>query len=105
MRLQIQSNKLCLHPWHSYLFLIPARTYCVIAMGFVKLNRHSWDEFKLESSEIKWIFKELLWRDWEKNSPIQTLITEIEKRIKQDILQTCEINPESEYETKEKETS
>lgn len=103
LRLQIKSNKLSLHPWNSYLFLVPARTYCVFVMGFIKLNRHSWDEFELQASKIEWIYKELLWRDCEKQPPIQTLMTEIERRIKKDILQTCGIESESEYKTKESE--
>lgn len=96
LQLQIQSDKLSLHPWNSYLFLIPARTYCVLVMGFIKLNRHSWNEFELQSSKIDWLFEELLWRDWAKHPPIQTLMTEIERRIKKDILQTCGIEFESE---------
>ncbi|MEM8723865.1 MAG: KTSC domain-containing protein, partial [Cyanobacteria bacterium P01_G01_bin.39] len=103
LRIKIRPLKLCLHPWHSFLFILPARTYCVLAIGFVKLDRYSWDEFQLEPSEIEWVFQELLWRDWSNNSPTKTLMLETEKRIKQDIIKTTGITINSEYEIDELE--
>jgi len=87
LRLSIKPLKLCLSPWNSYLFIIPARTYCVLALGFVKLNRTSWDEFELASSKIEWLFEEFTWRDWENTSPINTLTSQTERRLRQDAFQ------------------
>jgi|GEM_PF-1334141 len=87
LRLKIKPLKLCLSPWDSYLFILPARTYYVLGLGFVKLVRASFDEFKLVSSEIEWVYEEFSWRDWDYTSPIDALTSQVEKRLRQDALQ------------------
>ncbi|MCY7278221.1 MAG: caspase family protein [Phormidesmis sp. CAN_BIN44] len=103
LRLKIKPLKLCLSPWDSYLFILPARTYYVLGLGFVKLVRASLDEFKLVSSEIEWVYEEFSWRDWDHTSPIDALTSQVEKRLRQDALQLTGLILDDRDETNEEE--